>query len=237
MGIQGSPGSTGGADMAHAARHHETSHTATPDGLVIDEESREVFLDHSLIEVTRSEFDLLAMLARNPRRVLTPEALLSGLWHTPHISDESSIEVYISRLRKKLGESAQKPRFIVTVRGVGYRFEPAGRSWGPVEILYDDHLIVQLITPGDREFLGWKPRELIGTPFKITQFGESLDGAYLLRLARAAATQGLDYIHEPRVIRAADGREVIADVIMQLLVGPDSTFHGLRMIVQPWHHA
>lgn len=223
--------------MAHAARHRYSATATTLEVLTIDEDSREVFLDHSPIALTRTEFDLLSMLARHPRQVLTAQSLLSDLWRTTNFTDESSIEVYISRLRKKLGESAQHPRFIATVRGVGYRFEPAGRPWGPVEILYDDHLVVQLVTPGDREFLGWKPGELIGTAFTMTDFGEALTGAALLRLLRAAAAQGIDRIREPRVVNAANGHGVIADVTMELIIGSDSTFHGLRMIVQPWHHA
>ena len=92
--------------------------------LVVDEDAREVFLNGSAVFLTRTEFDLLAMLCRNPRRVMTPEMLLTQLWSSSWTHHSHPIEVYVHRLRKKLGESGKQARYIHTVRGVGYRFEP-----------------------------------------------------------------------------------------------------------------
>lgn len=93
-------------------------------GLLIDYEARTARLDGELLPLTRSEFDLLARLTRTPGCVVTSSDLLAYIWDEPWMGDETSIETHVSRLRRKLGESAGSPRFIWTVRGVGYKFDP-----------------------------------------------------------------------------------------------------------------
>lgn len=99
--------------------------------LVIDHAGRTVSLGDQTLQLTRSEFDLLARLTATPGVVVTSGDLLTYVWDEPWQGDETSIETHVSRLRRKLGESATSPRFIWTVRGVGYRFEPESGSSGP----------------------------------------------------------------------------------------------------------
>jgi DNA-binding response OmpR family regulator len=89
--------------------------------LVIDVERREVKLAGTLVNLTAEEFELLVALVAADGRVLTRSALLDRLNPTSAEILERSIDVYIRRLRKKLGDDARKPRFVVTVRGAGYR--------------------------------------------------------------------------------------------------------------------
>lgn len=99
--------------------------------LAVDESSREVFLDGTLIDLTRTEFDLLSLLSRHPRHVFSARRIQSELWSTDFFSGPHAVEAHISRLRLKLGETGLEPRFIHTVRGVGYRFEPGPGATSP----------------------------------------------------------------------------------------------------------
>jgi DNA-binding response OmpR family regulator len=95
------------------------------DGLQIDEVAREVPRDGRLVELTRREFDLLACLTRSPRRVFTRGQLLEQVWDSsPEWQDPATVTVHVGHLRQKIEDDPARPRRIVTVRGVGYRFEP-----------------------------------------------------------------------------------------------------------------
>ena len=89
--------------------------------LVVDESSREVHLAGKPVGLTRIEFDLLASLAAHPQLVLSRQQLVERVWDTHWTGDEHLIDVHIGRIRKKLGDEASNPRFIYTVRGIGYR--------------------------------------------------------------------------------------------------------------------
>ncbi len=93
--------------------------------LVVEVEGRTASLDGTELVLTRTEFDLLEALACAPRRVWTRKALLTKVWGTEWPMDEHLVEVHIGNLRKKLGDKGREPRFIRTVRGVGYRMAPA----------------------------------------------------------------------------------------------------------------
>ena len=93
------------------------------DGLSIDQSAREVRLDGQLLDLTKIEFDLLTKLASEPRRVFARDQLLHSVWGADWYGDDHVVDVHIGNLRKKLGESGSSPRFIHTVRGVGFRFE------------------------------------------------------------------------------------------------------------------
>ena len=82
-------------------------------------------LDGVELDLTRTEFDLLVALTGAPRRVWTRRALLEKVWGNDWSTDEHLIEVHIGNLRRKLGDKGREPRFIRTVRGVGYRMAPA----------------------------------------------------------------------------------------------------------------
>ncbi len=93
------------------------------DGLSIDTNAREVRLDGDVLDLTKIEFDLLTKLASEPRRVFARQQLLDAVWGADWYGDDHVVDVHMGNLRKKLGESGSNPRFIHTVRGVGFRFE------------------------------------------------------------------------------------------------------------------
>ena len=90
-------------------------------GLEIDIEGRLVLLDGVELDLTRTEFDLLATLLSGPRRVWPRETLLRTVWGTEWVSDGHLVEVHMANLRRKLGDDPRSGRYIRTVRGVGYR--------------------------------------------------------------------------------------------------------------------
>ena len=89
--------------------------------LRIDERRREAVLAGEPLELSRKEFDLLAHLARHAGEVVAKRELLAQVWHQPYGGAEKTIDVHLSWLRRKLGESADAPRYLYTVRGVGVK--------------------------------------------------------------------------------------------------------------------
>jgi DNA-binding response OmpR family regulator len=89
--------------------------------LVIDTDAREVYVDGVEVELTRLEFDLLETLTARPRLVFSRSKLLELVWGPNWFGDDHVVDVHISSLRRKIGDDPQAPRFIRTVRGVGYR--------------------------------------------------------------------------------------------------------------------
>lgn len=89
-------------------------------GLAIDLEARTVSLDGQVLELTRTEFDLLAALADRPRQAFTRRQLIERVWGSDWYGDEHIVDVHIGHLRRKLGDDPGSPRHIRTVRGVGY---------------------------------------------------------------------------------------------------------------------
>jgi DNA-binding response OmpR family regulator len=101
------------------------SDVTSPNGLRVDELSREVRVDGRLIELTAREFDLLAFLVRSPRQVFSRGQLLEHVWSSrSEWQDEATVTEHVRRVRHKLEADPEHPRWIMTVRGVGYRFEP-----------------------------------------------------------------------------------------------------------------
>jgi DNA-binding response OmpR family regulator len=97
---------------------------ATFGNLVIDGLAWEVTLGGVVINLTRTEFEILTVLASRPRHVVTDDELVRLVWGDGWFGDDNNLAVHVSKLRRKLGESGLHPRFIRTVRGVGYRFDP-----------------------------------------------------------------------------------------------------------------
>jgi DNA-binding response OmpR family regulator len=89
--------------------------------LVVDPAAREVRRGDEAIELTRLEFDLLDALSERPRVVLSRRQLLQRAWGADWLGDDHLVEVHIANLRRKLGDDPRSPRYIRTVRGVGYR--------------------------------------------------------------------------------------------------------------------
>ncbi len=97
----------------------------TFEGLAIDPVSREVHVDGTPVELTPKEFDLLAFLARSPRQVFSRAQILEQVWDSsPDWQDPSTVTVHVRRVRQKIESEPESPRWIHTVWGVGYRFEP-----------------------------------------------------------------------------------------------------------------
>ena len=91
-------------------------------GIIIDPDRREVSRADRPVDLTTLEFDLLHALARSPGRVFTRRQLLEQVWGWDFYGDERVVDVHIRAIRKALGDSAETPAIIGTVRGVGYRF-------------------------------------------------------------------------------------------------------------------
>jgi DNA-binding response OmpR family regulator len=89
--------------------------------LAIDVTAREVNLDGAPVELTRTEFDLLAVLSGRPRMAFPRRTLIDAVWGDEWVGDEHLVDVHIGHLRRKLGDDPATPRFIRTVRGIGYR--------------------------------------------------------------------------------------------------------------------
>jgi DNA-binding response OmpR family regulator len=95
------------------------------DGLVVDPGRRTVTVNGEPVELTYVEFELLSTLASRPGRVYSRQALLVALWGDSAYRDPRTIDVHVRHLREKLEPTPSEPTFILTVRGVGYRFRDA----------------------------------------------------------------------------------------------------------------
>ncbi len=89
-------------------------------GLRVDPDSRKVWLEEKELELTRTEFDLLDALTAQPKRAFTRRQLIEAVWGSDWYGDEHIVDVHVGHLRKKLDDDAASPRYIRTVRGVGY---------------------------------------------------------------------------------------------------------------------
>ena len=103
-----------------AAPDNNTTELYTIGTLTMDAQGRTLTLDGNEIELTRTEFDLLAAMMAQPRSVLTRRKLIDAVWGPGWYGDEHVVDVHIGHVREKIGDAASEPRFIRTVRGVGY---------------------------------------------------------------------------------------------------------------------
>ena len=89
--------------------------------LAIDVAAREARVDGELVHLTRTEFDVLVTLALRPGAVLSRAALIEAVWGGSWVGDEHLVDVHVLHVRQKLGDSAERQKYVRTVRGVGYR--------------------------------------------------------------------------------------------------------------------
>lgn len=89
--------------------------------LRVDVEGRRVEVGGTAVELTRTEFDILAALTRRPSMAFTRRQVIDDVWDTSWVGDEHVVDVHVAHLRRKLGDDPANPSFIETVRGVGYR--------------------------------------------------------------------------------------------------------------------
>ncbi len=95
------------------------------DGLSLDVNTREVTVGDAPVSTTAREFDLLAFLASSPRQVFSREQLLTHVWNSrSEWQDPDTVTEHVRRLRRRIEADPENPRWIKTVRGVGYRFDP-----------------------------------------------------------------------------------------------------------------
>ena len=109
------PAGTGSADVVVAGP------------VTVDFSRREVRRDEQVVHLSRREFDLLAMLLSPPGQVRTRDELIDRLWSGLDLADTRTLDTHIRRLRMKVEADPADPEYLVTVRGVGFRFDPEGR--------------------------------------------------------------------------------------------------------------
>jgi len=90
--------------------------------LEIDLDGRVVWVGGQEVELAPKEFDLLALLAAHPGRVFGRETLLERVWGYDYLGDSRTVDVHLQRLRRKIEPDTQEPRYILTVRTIGYKF-------------------------------------------------------------------------------------------------------------------
>lgn len=93
------------------------------DNICINQDSCQLLKDNVLIELTSMEYKLLVFMVTNPNRVFTKQQLYEKVWGEEYFGDENIIMVYISKLRDKIEDDTKNPKYIKTIRGLGYRFE------------------------------------------------------------------------------------------------------------------
>jgi DNA-binding response OmpR family regulator len=96
---------------------------STVKGVRIDPEARRAWHGDQELDLTTKEFDLLWVLIRDAGKVITREQIMREVWESKWWTSTKTLDMHISWLRRKLGDDAHSPRYITTVRGVGFRFE------------------------------------------------------------------------------------------------------------------
>ncbi|MBW3085371.1 Alkaline phosphatase synthesis transcriptional regulatory protein PhoP [Austwickia sp. TVS 96-490-7B] len=92
-------------------------------GVRIDAQARRAYMNDEELQLTAKEFDLLRVLVREQGKVVSREQLMREVWDTQWFGSTKTLDMHVSVLRRKLGDDAARPRYITTVRGVGFRFE------------------------------------------------------------------------------------------------------------------
>lgn len=115
---------------AHISRYErlvgsneKKSKTITVRNLVIDKDSRRVWVEGEEIAFTGKEFDLLLFMAENPNRVFSRDELFDNIWRMDALGDVSTVTVHIKKIREKIELDSSKPQYIETIWGIGYRFK------------------------------------------------------------------------------------------------------------------
>ncbi len=101
------------------------SHPFISKELSVDYDNREVLVHGEPVKLTPTEYKMLCYLVRNPRQVLTNQAILDEVWGQEYRNSNGLVKAHVQRLRKKLKDNLQDPRLIITERGRGYRFAGA----------------------------------------------------------------------------------------------------------------
>lgn len=113
-----------GAVLRRAGAEGDQDPTIEVGGLRIDPRAREATIDGAHLELTPREFDLLHYLAARAGKVVTKRQLMTDVWQLPYGGADKTVDVHLSWLRRKLGETGQHPVYLHTVRGVGVKLSP-----------------------------------------------------------------------------------------------------------------
>ncbi|HEY2126396.1 MAG TPA: response regulator transcription factor [Streptosporangiaceae bacterium] len=100
-----------------------TPETSVVQGVRVDADARRAWIGDTELELTTKEFDLLSVLVSDAGKVVTREQIMREVWDSKWWGSTKTLDMHISWLRRKLGDDAHNPRYITTVRGVGFRFE------------------------------------------------------------------------------------------------------------------
>jgi len=100
-----------------------TPENSVVQGVRVDADARRAWIGDTELELTTKEFDLLSVLVGDAGKVVTREQIMREVWDSKWWGSTKTLDMHISWLRRKLGDDAHNPRYITTVRGVGFRFE------------------------------------------------------------------------------------------------------------------
>ena len=112
----------------------KTDGPLTVGALVVDARTRTATLEGQPLELSRKEFDLLLALAARAGEVVSKRDLLAEVWRQPYGGGDRTVDVHLSWLRRKLGETAAEPRYLHSARGVGVRLVDPATLTGPIDI-------------------------------------------------------------------------------------------------------
>lgn len=112
------------AVLRRASSKEEINEILNVGDLSANFEKREILIKGKRLDLTLKEFELLEILIKNKGKILTRETLLDKIWGYEYIGETRTVDVHIRYLRKKIEEDDKNPKFIETIRGVGYRFNP-----------------------------------------------------------------------------------------------------------------
>ena len=221
---------------------------ATFGDLVIDGLAWEVRLGGTVIDLTRTEFEILLALASRPRQVLSDGELTRSVWGDGWFGDDNNLAVHVSKLRRKLGESGLRPRFIRTVRGVGYRFDPGPapdqvlrdcepacerlrRHPDAVDVRTDDLLRVVSVRPDDAPVFGFDPPHLLGRYFPLIGAHPWDDHEAALEGIRVLISRGVREWTARHLVRRVDGTLAQADIATCLTVDGAGRLEELHLVL------
>ena len=110
------------ANIRRTGNGEEDESSEMPDGISIDKERYDVFVNGRNAELTQREFELVSFMAASPGKVFSREELLHDVWQYDYFGDLRAVDVAIRRLREKIEDDSSQPKYIMTKRGVGYYY-------------------------------------------------------------------------------------------------------------------
>ena len=192
--------------------------------VVIDVEGREVRVGSRLVSLTRTQFDLLVALASAPGRVIRRDDLMEQVWGHTFFADPDHLSVHIHHIRRALGDTADPPRYIQTVRGVGYKFiTPRDAQPRTVTLEFDADSVLLAVTPHE-PFLGWHPDNIVGGYFSMAGLDASASREVVKHMASTGGVAG------PLPIVDGDG-QALTVLMVVTIEQQDGVVTGYRGVI------